>query len=38
MSAPGAAIARCVHAAVLEGARDFVARATGARRAYEAAR
>ncbi len=26
MSAAGAAIARCVHAAVLEGARDFVAR------------
>ncbi|MDX6728800.1 MAG: hypothetical protein QOK49_3605 [Baekduia sp.] len=36
MSAPGAAIARCVHAAVLEGARDFVARAAGGRRAAEA--
>jgi adenosylcobinamide amidohydrolase len=28
MSTAGAAIARCVHAAVYEGARDFVARAT----------
>ena len=37
MSAPGAAIARCVHAAVLEGARDFVARASRERRAAQEA-
>lgn len=30
MSSAGAAIARCVHAAVLEGARDFLARRAGA--------
>jgi adenosylcobinamide hydrolase len=38
MSGPGAAIARCVHAAVIEGARDFAARASRGRRAAEDAR